>query len=117
MRGAQKSDYNNILNFLINNQIIFHWFSGSFYILKDVIRSNVYFSINLKMLQNKKGQDIVKNIPLSNILTESDYPYTYKGNYDLMYIEKTIEVIAKIKNINYIDMKIIIYKNFINMIN
>ncbi len=59
------------------HKVIFHWYSGDKKSLNDAIRMGIFFSVNHKMLQSKNGIEIVKNLPLNLLLTETDAPFTF----------------------------------------
>ena len=68
-RRAEK----DTLDMLIEKGIqdaIFHWYSGSLNVLKDIVNAGYYFSINSAMTQSDNGKKIIENIPKELILTE-----------------------------------------------
>lgn len=79
-RGAEKE----VLDILIKNDVkraILHWYTGEVELVQKFIEQGYYFSINRRMLKNKKGEQIVKEIPKDRILIETDYPYGNDNNY------------------------------------
>ncbi len=73
-RKAEK----DVLDLLIANNIqnaIFHWYSGPLSLIEKIINAGYYFSINPAMIKSKSAQEIIKQIPLNKILTESDGPF------------------------------------------
>lgn len=54
---------------------IFHWYSGSLNVLRDIVNSGFFFSINSAMIQSNNGKKIIEKIPKELILTETDFPY------------------------------------------
>jgi TatD DNase family protein len=88
-RGAEA----DVLAILKDNKVeyaIFHWFSGKKEIAYKIVDQGYYFSVNYSMLASKKGFEIIKSIPVDNLLIETDAPFgkTYlKGNpYNLSEI-------------------------------
>lgn len=59
---------------LVDNTIIFHWFSGSSAQLKRARDLGCFFSVNAFMLQTKRGREYAKAIPLDRLLIETDLP-------------------------------------------
>lgn len=58
------------------SRIILHWFTGT---IKEAQRANdlgCFFSINGAMLRNSKQKEVVKNIPIERIITETDAPFS-----------------------------------------
>lgn len=78
-----RSAENVVLELLKENTIqnvIFHWYSGSMRTLEDIIRQGYYLSINDAMIRSKKGLSIIKAVPKSKILLETDGPFIkFKG--------------------------------------
>jgi TatD DNase family protein len=62
-----------------SSKVILHWYSGGISDLKDAVSKGFYFSINHKMVNTDKGKEIIKNIPMDRLLTETDAPFTFVG--------------------------------------
>ena len=54
---------------------ILHWFTGTHRDLKRAIDMGCWFSINPKMLNTKKGVELVSMIPAERVFTETDGPF------------------------------------------
>ena len=83
-RKAEKELFDLLCEYNINN-VIFHWYSGPIDLIPSIISKGYYFSINEAMTISNNGSAIIKVIPRSRILTESDAPYNIKTN-----IKKTL---------------------------
>ena len=57
------------------NKCIIHWFSGSMTQLRRAIDMKCFFSINGAMIKSINGLNLIKNIPIENILIETDAPF------------------------------------------
>lgn len=57
-----------------NNQVIFHWFSGSSYELMRARQLGCYFSVGVRMLETKRGRSYAQQIPPERLLLETDMP-------------------------------------------
>ena len=55
---------------------ILHWFTGSASELSRGVNLGCYFSINNAMLEKPKNAALIKTIPITRILTETDAPFT-----------------------------------------
>ncbi|BBA85003.1 TatD family hydrolase [Candidatus Nardonella dryophthoridicola] len=103
---------------------IIHCFNYDIDTLRKILNYNFYISIS-GILTFKKSdylRKLIKYIPLSRLLVETDSPYLtpepYRGNYNKpIYIIETIKMISNLLNvdINFLSYKI--YKNFINIFN
>lgn len=76
-RGASKEVIEDLeKNFTKGSgQCVLHWFSGSKKEASLALELGCYFSINMKMINSKRGLDLVKTLPPERILTESDGPF------------------------------------------
>lgn len=116
-RGAEKEVLQYLVEYNIKNAI-FHWYSGSKTVLAKIIEQGHYFSINPAMIRSKNGQNIIKNIPISRILTETDGPFTRVNNR----ITKPIDVklvydyLSSEKGKNASEIESIVETNFYSLI-
>lgn len=72
-RNSASSVINELSN--IEGIPILHWFTGTLNELKKAINIGCWFSVGPAMLNSEKGRNIVSNIPLDRILTETDGPF------------------------------------------
>ena len=73
-RGAETAVLEMLIQYGAQN-VIFHWYSGSMKNVGKIIEQGYYFSINNAMLRSQKGLAIIKAIPQSRILLETDGPF------------------------------------------
>lgn len=94
--------------------VILHWFSGNLSSLERAIRRGFYFSINIPMVTSITGQRIIDEIPLSNLLLESDGPFVTVNNRPVRPLDNklVIEKISRIKKIDIKEVDNIIANNF-----
>ena len=76
-RKAEKELFDLLCEYNINN-VIFHWYSGPIDLIPSIMSKGYYFSNNEAMTISKNGRTIIKEIPRSRILTESDAPFNNK---------------------------------------
>lgn len=109
-----EADVIDIININYPNTIILHWFSGSIKQLKTAINYGFYFSVNYQMTKSKSGQQIINNIPLDRLLTESDGPFVNIGSKPSspLFIKNTLLELVKIYNISQDEIARIVYDNF-----
>jgi TatD DNase family protein len=56
-------------------RIVLHWFTGTAAEARRAIALGCYFSINGEMLRSPKHRQLVGNLPLDRLLTETDGPF------------------------------------------
>jgi TatD DNase family protein len=78
-RRAEKETLEMLTEKGIENAI-FHWYSGSLNVLRSIVNSGFFFSINSAMIQSENGKKIIAEIPKELILTETDFPYIENSN-------------------------------------
>lgn len=94
------------------NKAIFHWYTGPLQILNEILNEGYMITVNPSIVIQKRQREIVRNIGLDNILSESDGPYKYRGMYlTPSLIPKLVSYIASLKGLNEFDVKKIIYDN------
>lgn len=65
--------------------VIFHWYTGSVKLIRDIIDSGYYMSVNEAMACSINGRKIISAIPPDRILTETDLPYNNNANLKVIY--------------------------------
>jgi len=103
-RDAEKKAFNIIKEYENIPAAIFHCYSGSLKTADKIVDNGYYMSFANMLCYSKQHQDLVKNIPIENILTETDSPYlsTKRGERNEPYnVYKTIHKIAEIKGIDF----------------
>lgn len=71
--------------------VVFHWYSGSLKVLREILLAGHYFSINTSMITSKNGIEIIQQIPKERLLTETDGPFVKVGNSPA--VPKNVKVI------------------------
>lgn len=76
---------------------ILHWFQGDEREVEEAVNLGFYFSFNSNMLLTKKGKLLMKKVPLSRILLESDFPFTVDNSRELQqsYYQSIIDGLVK----------------------
>jgi len=96
---------------------IFHWYSGSKKVLREIVDCGFYLSVNPKMCTTKSGKMLISEIPSSQLLTESDGPFLTHGKtpfypWDVL---KVIEYLCKEKNMTDKEVTNVIWSNFMRI--
>ena len=98
--------------------VLFHWFSHTIETLNKTVDLGYFISEGPPIVYFAEIREIVKQTPITNLLTETDGPVLYRKepfNGQLTkpsYIRPVLDVIAEIKNINVSDAAEQVAKNF-----
>ncbi|HBD93024.1 MAG: hypothetical protein A2015_00950 [Spirochaetes bacterium GWF1_31_7] len=104
-------------------QCMIHSFSGSAGVVRQIIDSGCYFSFSCSITntRNKRYDEVIKNIPLERILTETDSPDIYPpvlGGVKAGLLNKpgnvglVIQRIAEIKNLDELAVSEAVVSNY-----
>jgi TatD DNase family protein len=101
-----------------DHSAILHWYSGGREPLQRAINSGFFFSVNHKMVSSKNGIDLLKFIPINQILTETDAPFTFTSKITNREdsLRETILGLSRIWGKEYIETKNTIYENFFRLV-
>ena len=93
--------------------VIFHWFSGDFCYIKKILDKGCYFSFNKCIINFKKYQNYISEIPVNRLLIESDAPFKYKGlTTKPEDFPKIVKTIAHIKLLRTDQVSQILFNNY-----
>lgn len=101
---------------------VFHCFSGDYAMAKQCLDWGFYLSVPGVVTFNKSQtmQDVVKKVPLSSLLLETDCPYLtpdpYRGKRnEPAYIVHTAKKVAEIKGLAWEEVAAVTAQNTINL--
>ncbi|MBS3122862.1 TatD family hydrolase [Candidatus Woesearchaeota archaeon] len=100
--------------------VVLHCFCGKTLFIKRAIEKGWYFSIPTNIVKSQQFQDMVKSIPLQQLLTETDAPFLspYKDaagkskRNEPCFIIESIKKIAEIKGMTQEDIANIVFSNY-----
>jgi len=116
-RDAEKDALEILDDYKIN--AIMHCFSGSISDAEYAIKKGHIISIPTSVFYSKQKQNMVKNLPLEKIITETDAPYLSpfpKNRNEPVNIKYSIKKISEIKNIDEEIIKQQIDKNLVKFL-
>ncbi len=99
-------------------RVLLHWFSHPVEILSKAIDLGYFITEGPPVVYSNGIRDIVKQTPITNLLTETDGPVIYRKkpfNGQLTrpsYIQNVLEAIAEIKNMPICEVAEQVAKNF-----
>ncbi|GAA4419517.1 TatD family hydrolase [Nibrella viscosa] len=102
-----------------SHPVILHWYSGELEPLRRAVNAGFFFSVNHRMVSSKKGQAMLSNIPVKQILTETDAPFTFSDKVTNREdsLRETISGLSRIWKIEPVESKEIIWQNFKSLLN
>ncbi|WP_297898872.1 TatD family hydrolase [Methanobrevibacter sp.] len=107
-RDCERKAFNIVKEYDNIPSVVFHCYSGSLKTAKKLIDEGYYASISTMICYSKHHQDLFKEIPLENILTETDSPYLAPNREDRnepSNVKFVVKKLAEIKeeSFDYID--------------
>jgi len=113
------SEIVDILSSYNIKKILLHWFSNPMKLLPKIVERGYYITEGLPTVYSSHMQDIVRRIPLTNLLTETDGPVRFfrspfKGEMTTpVFIPLVVDKIAEIKGKKKEEVAEQIFKNFV----
>jgi TatD DNase family protein len=99
-------------------RVLMHFFSAR-ELLKRVIDNGWYISVNTALLKSKKIKKIVRDVPLTRLLTETDSPWLDPGGgrNSPLNVRAVIERIAEIKRVDATEVDEVTSSNALDFFN
>lgn len=100
-RDAEKIALDMVKNTEIP-QVIFHCYGGDAQTASEIVDNGYYLSISTIVSFSDHHKNLVREVPLESILTETDSPYLspHKGvRNEPAFVEEVVETIAQVKGI------------------
>lgn len=116
-RGAE-DDLLGVLGEFQVKHAIFHWYSGTLKTLNEILAAGHLLSVNPAMTRSRKGQEIIAQVPRTQILSETDGPYVRVGRqaarpWDAALVEQHL---AKVWNVPREQTRAQVWSNFMNVV-
>ena len=97
--------------------VLFHWFSSPVELIPQIIERGYYISEGPPAVFSDRTREIIKQVPITNLLTETDGPVSYYGPFEgkvttPAFIPLVIKAVAEIKNMKEEEAAEQILKNF-----
>ncbi|ARF18883.1 DNAase [Sporosarcina ureae] len=93
----------------------FHWFKGSDQILRRIVSNGYMISVTPEVTYREKIQHIVKQVPLTQLMVETDGPWPFEHSFKgklthPAMLHESVRSIAKIKDVTVDEAYREIYK-------
>ncbi|MFQ6073674.1 MAG: TatD family hydrolase [Candidatus Bathyarchaeia archaeon] len=107
----------NILSSFSVKKVLFHWFSGSTELLSKIVEKGYYISEGPPSVYSSRTREIIRLVPLSSLLTETDGPVRFGGPFygkttTPSFIPQVVKAIAEIKGMRETHVARQILQNF-----
>lgn len=101
-------------------KVLLHWFSSPITLLPQIVDNGYYISEGPPAVYSNHTREIIKRIPLTNLLTETDGPVSFGGPFKgkmttPAFLPLVVEAIAKIKEKKETEVAEQILQNFTNL--
>jgi len=97
-------------------KVLLHWFSGSKSLLEKIVEKNFFISVGPSVMFNGFSNDFVREIPLQNLLLETDSPVMFSGKKSFpQWIPKVAEKVAELKKVSIGEIEKETFKNAQNL--
>ncbi len=105
--GAEKEVLEMIETWSLKPYLVnVHWYSGPINVLKKLVDLGVYFSITPAISYSLTHQRVVEQVPIEQLLTESDGNVKYKGIIgEPSLVSTVVEKISEIKGIDILEVE------------
>lgn len=77
-----RDSYEDVFNMVKESDVdraVFHWYSGPLDITRKIVEYGYYISATPAVEYSEKHREVIKVVPLENLLLETDSPVKYKG--------------------------------------
>jgi len=101
-------------------KILLHWFSQPMKLLSQTVDRGYYISEGLPCVYSSHTQEIIRRVPLTNLLTETDGPVSFRGPFEgkmttPAFLPHVIKAVAQIKKMEETEVADQIIQNFTNL--
>jgi TatD DNase family protein len=95
--------WQDALNLVIDSQVeraVFHWYTGTSSVLRDIISHGYYISATPAVEYHEEHRRAVKATPLARLLLETDCPVVYRRGTDYEYESRPSDTARVLKAVS-----------------
>ena len=87
--------------------VVLHWFTGSVNEVRRGVQLGCFFSVNEQMLRSPNGQRVLREIPKTRLLTETDGPFVERNGHPVEAgdVQDAVEAIAVLQGKKSMDIR------------
>jgi TatD DNase family protein len=97
-RYAWRDAFNTVFEAQVD-KAIFHWYTGTTSVLRDIINQGYYLSATPAIEYHEEHRRAIKETPLDKLLLETDSPVIYRRGSDYEYESRPADVLRVLKGI------------------
>ena len=81
------------------NKAVFHWYTGTSSVLRDIVASGYYISATPAVEYHQEHRRAVREVALERLLLETDSPVVYRRGTQLEYQSRPADVLRTLKGV------------------
>jgi len=117
-RGSTSEIVNMLPSYQLG-KVLLHWFSQPHSLIGTIVDRGYYITEGPPVLYSGGMQEIIRQIPLTNLMTETDGPVRFRGPFKgkmttPSFIPSVVETIAELKGKEKSEVSEQIFQNFID---
>lgn len=90
-------------------QAVFHWLKAPEQVVDEIVGAGYMISVTPEVCYRKRDRELVKRIPLSSLLLETDAPWPHGGAFrnrpaEPAWVERTAEAVSQVKGISLLQV-------------
>jgi TatD DNase family protein len=100
-------------------KVLLHWFSQPHSLIETIVDRGYYITEGPPVLYSGGMQEIIRQIPLTNLMTETDGPVRFRGPFKgktttPAFIPTVVDAVAELKNLKKSEVSEQIFQNFVD---
>ncbi len=117
-RGTTSQIVNLLPSYKIE-KILLHWFSQPHSLIPTIVDRGYYITEGLPSVFSNGIREVIRRIPLTNLMTETDGPVSFRGPFKgklttSSFIPTVVEAIAELKGEEKTEVADQIFQNFVD---
>ena len=99
-------------------RVVLHWFTGSPSEARRAVEMGCFFSVNDRMFDGERSRELVRSLPRSRILTETDGPFAERTESPTrpMGVDRTVDSLAASFHLGREEMRALVLKNLKDLV-
>ena len=90
----------DIINQVGPDRVVFHWYTGTSSVLRDIISQGYFISATPAVEYHEEHRRAVKEIPLDRLLLETDSPVVYRRGTEFEYESRPVHLLRSLSGVS-----------------